>query len=188
MTDKTDFRGPLRVADLKSSREVPFEIVPGPDDLKEIADRFELLSLRKLRFTGALHPAAASDWRIEAHLGATVVQPCVATLDPVTTRIDEDVAWSLVRDWQSEAPDADDIEMPEDETRQPLEDEIDLWAMMEEALALFVPAYPRTAEAPSDTARAAPPGVAPIRDEDVKPFAGLAALKKRLEGDATDND
>jgi hypothetical protein len=44
--------------------------------------------VRKLRFIGTLEPEGAQDWRLTADLGATVVQPCVVTLAPVTTRLE----------------------------------------------------------------------------------------------------
>ncbi|WP_338548217.1 YceD family protein [Roseovarius phycicola] len=183
MTEKTDFSAPLRVADLKSNREVLFAIVPELDVLERLAAKLDLISLRKLRFEGALSPVGKTDWNVQAHLGATVAQPCVVTLDPVSTRIEEDLTWHLIKDWHAHEPEGDDIEMPDDDASAPLGDEIDLMALMQEALALALPDYPRSATAPAKGARAAPPGAAPISDEDVKPFAGLADFKKRLEDD-----
>jgi len=183
MTQKTDFSAPLRVADLKPNRDVSFVIVPEPDVLERLAAELDLISLRKLRFEGVLSPAGKTDWAIKARLGATVTQPCVVTLDPVTTRIEEDVTWHLIKDWHAHEPEGDDVEMPDDDTSAPLGEEIDLSAFMQEALALALPAYPRSETAPSEGTRAAPPGVAPISDEEIKPFAGLADLKKRMEGD-----
>lgn len=154
--------------------------------MEELSTALDLVSLRKLRFEGVLSPHAATDWIVKARLGATVTQACVVTLDPVTTRIEEDVVWQLVRDWREEEPVGEEVEMPEDETRIPLGDEIDLMALMQEALALALPAYPRSADARAAEARVAPPGVAPLTDQEVKPFAGLAELKKRMDEDASD--
>ena len=54
-----------------------------------LAEELGLLDLRKLRLSGRITPDGDSGWRLDATLGATVVQPCVVTLQPVTTRIDE---------------------------------------------------------------------------------------------------
>ena len=53
---------------------------------------------------------------------------------------------------------------------------------MFEALSLSVPEYPRAAEAELGEMTAEPEGAAPISDEDVKPFAGLAGLRDKLSG------
>ena len=74
-----------------------------------------------------------------------------------------------------------EVEMPEDETIDPLGEQIDLWAVMTEALALALPAYPRADRAELETDSAIPPGAAPIEEEETKPFAALADLKKKLE-------
>lgn len=183
MTEKTDFSAPLRVSDLKSNRDLAFAIAPEPQVLAQLANALDLVSLRKLRFEGVVRPVDKSDWSVTAQLGATVVQPCIVTLEPVTTRIEEEVTWHLVKDWQMHDLNVEEIEMPEDDTRVPLGDDIDLMALMQEALALYVPTYPRSPDASPTDVRAAPPGVVPMSDQDVKPFAGLSELKKRLEDD-----
>jgi len=54
---------------------------------------------------------------------------------------------------------------------------------MAEALALALPDYPRAEGAALDKSTFAAPGTAPLQDADLKPFAGLAALKSKLEKD-----
>lgn len=145
---------------------------------KAMADRLGLTALRKLRFEGHLTPEGRRDWRFEADLGATVVQPCVATLAPVTTRIDTKVV-RIYRAEMPPLPEGEDIEMPQDDTEEPLPGTLDLAQVMEEALALALPIYPRAEGAEPVQTRAAPPGVAPLSDEAVKPFAALARLKQK---------
>lgn len=171
----------LRVADLPKGRVHPFELRPGPEALEALARELDIRGLRKLIFAGALHPEGRRDWRLEAHLGATAVQDCVVTLAPVTTRIEEDVARRYLAD-PGPLPAGDEIEMPEDDTCEPLGDVIDLGAVLTEALALALPAYPRAQGAPAGDAAVAPEGAEPLRDDDLKPFAGLADLKRKLEG------
>lgn len=168
----------LRVADLsaKSGRDVVLE--PDADAMAAMADRIDVSALRKLRLEGRLVPEGRRDWRLEARLGATVVQPCVVTLDPVTTRIDVPVLRRFVAGYVP--PKGDEVEMPDDVSIDPLGDVIDLGAVLEEELVLALPLYPRKDGADLGQAVFAEPGTAPMTDEDARPFAGLAALRDRL--------
>ncbi|WP_135505644.1 YceD family protein [Roseovarius aestuariivivens] len=182
MTQNSENSGRVRVATLKAAQEHAFEIVPDEMSLARIAKELNLLDLRKLRFTGHILPEGTADWRVEAELGATVVQPCVITLEPVTTRVEEQVTRRFLRDVPAPLPETDEVEMPEDDTIEPLGEVIDLHAVMQEALALALPPYPKRSDAELEKTDFAPPGATPLRDEDVKPFASLAALKRKLEG------
>lgn len=170
-----------RVAALSPRKPQAFEIAPDPDTLQKVADDLGILGLRKLRFTGELSAEGKADWRLDGHLGATVTQSCVVTLDPVNTQIEEDVARRFLENWPPAEEQGEEVEMPEDETIDPLGDQIDVWAVMVEALALALPAYPRADQAELETDSAIPPGAAPIEEEETKPFAALADLKKKLE-------
>jgi uncharacterized metal-binding protein YceD (DUF177 family) len=63
---------------------------------------------------------------------------------------------------------------------------IDVSAVMAEALALHLPLYPRAGGADLGEAVFTEPGLAPMRDEDAKPFAGLAGLRDTLTGRSDD--
>lgn len=169
----------LPLARLPGNEPVDFSLIPGKETRDALAGQLELLGLAKLRFQGKVVPEGKGDWRLLAHLGATVVQPCVVTLQPVTTRLEEDVTRLYLRDMV--LPDAGEVEMPEDDTAEPLPPSLDLAQVMAEALALALPPYPRAPDAALDEAQFTEPGKAPLRDEDLKPFAGLEALKQRLE-------
>ncbi len=54
--------------------------------------------------------------------------------------------------------------------------------VISEALSLAVPAYPRVEGAELGAMIHAEPGVEPLNEETVKPFASLADLKKKMEG------
>lgn len=167
------------MSDLATGRPTPFELIPPPQARKAIAQALGIVGIKKLRFAGKLTPQGKRDWVLQADLGATVVQECVVTLDPVTSRIDE----ALRRVYLAEIPeiDAAEVEMPEDDTVEALPETLDLAAVMIEALSLALPAYPRSAAADLGDAAFAPPGVTPMSDEDAKPFAGLGALRESLE-------
>ncbi|NKX45834.1 YceD family protein [Roseicyclus persicicus] len=170
----------LHLARLPRGSEAAFDLRPEAEARAALAAELGLIGLRKLRFAGRLVPEGKRDWRLEAELGATVVQPCVVTTEPVTTRLDEPV----LRRYLAEMPEpegADEVEMPEDDTAEPLPATLDLGAVMAEALALALPLYPRAPGSELGEAAFAPPGVAPLTDEDAKPLAGLAALRDRLK-------
>jgi uncharacterized metal-binding protein YceD (DUF177 family) len=172
---------PMRVADLSGRAAHRFRLAPGPEARAALAGELDLDALPALRFTGALHPEGRRDWRLEARLEARVVQPCVVTLAPVTTAIATDVLRHFRADWQP--PSETEAEMPDDDTEEPLGAVIDPGVVMREALALALPLYPRAAGAGLGEAVFAPPGAEPLRDGDLRPLAGLAALRDKLGKD-----
>lgn len=176
----------LRVSSLPQQGQTAFAIRPEGDDLKSIAAQLDLLSLRKLSFSGAVSASGAADWQLKGTLGATVVQPCAVTLEPVTTRIDVPVSRLYIQNYNE--PDSPEAEMPEDETVEALTNWIDPEAVMIEALDLALPMYPRSENAELGTISVSEPGVKPMTDEDAKPFAGLAALKAQLETEKPDDE
>jgi uncharacterized metal-binding protein YceD (DUF177 family) len=169
----------IRLADLPNRKETPFELVPSPEEREAVAAQLGSVGVKKLRFAGTLAPIGKRDWRLMADLGATVVQECVVTLDPVTTRLDETVARSYLADMPDDL--TGEIEMPEDDTEEALPETLDLAEVMIEALALALPLYPRKDGAALGEAVFAQADVVPMRDEDAKPFAGLAGLRENLE-------
>lgn len=170
---------PIRLADLSQRKPATARLVPDEEQLAALATRLGVDALRKVRLDAELVPGPGRDWTLEGHLGATVVQPCRVTTDPVTTRIEEAVARRYVADWAE--PEEGEIEMPEDDATEPLPDNLDLGAVLEEALALAIPAFPRAEGAEEVDLTAAPPGAAPLDAEaGAKPFAGLAALRARM--------
>ena len=168
----------LRVADLSQTGRNDFALQPDKAELEQIAADLGFLGLRKLTFTGSVEPLNDHDWLLTGKLGATVVQSCVVTLDPVTTRIDQPVTRRYLRDHAD--PDEPEAEMPEDETEEQLTQWIDPGAVMIEALSIAAPDYPRKGDAALGQLNYTEPGKTPMSDEDAKPFAGLANLKAQL--------
>ncbi|MBS4010343.1 MAG: DUF177 domain-containing protein [Roseovarius sp.] len=171
----------IRVADLSARRPVTFDIAPDAAEMARIASDLGVLGLRKLRLRGTLTAEGRADWLLQADLGATVSQPCVVTLEPVQTRIDESVMRRFSPDARLDAPDPGaEIEMPEDDTLEPLDTEIDLARVMIEALSLALPPYPRKDGAELGQLTVAEEGVTPMQDEETKPFAALSGLRDKL--------
>jgi uncharacterized metal-binding protein YceD (DUF177 family) len=171
----------LRVASLSQTAPTPFALRPDAPELAALAETLGISGLRKLSFEGTVRPLGDTDWQLKGRLGATATQPCVVTLDPVTTRIDTDVERTFLQDFVD--IDAPEAEVPEDDSVEPLGIWIDPAAVMREALALALPEYPRKQTAEPAIIRVTEPGKKPMSDEEARPFAGLAAFKQQLEND-----
>lgn len=170
----------LRVSDLSQSRPTRFTLTPDATELAAIADELGLIGLRKLRFAGQIQAEGKRDWRLEAELGATVVQPCSLTLDPVTTRLDETVVRRFLAQMPYQEETEEEVEMPDDDSIEPLGPVIDPAAIMIEALSLALPMYPRADGVKMDDMAVTEPGKTALSDADLKPFASLAALRDQL--------
>ncbi|CUH44509.1 MULTISPECIES: DUF177 domain-containing protein [Ruegeria] len=171
----------LRVADLPQNAPTPFDLRPDSKGLDAIKTELGLLGLRKLSFVGDVRAQGKRDWILAGKLGATVIQPCVVTLEPVTTRIDIPVSRVYLKDWQN--PDEPEFEIPEGDETEALGAEIDPASVMIEALSLALPQYPRKDGAELEQAGYTEPGKQAMTDEDAKPFAGLANLRDALKKD-----
>lgn len=145
-----------------------------------MAADLDLIDLPALVLEGEILPEGRHDLRLEARLTARAVQACSVTLAPVPAQIDEQVARRYLADYA--APEADEAEVPEDTDNEALGAHIDLAALAAEALALALPLYPRAPGAELGEAIFSPPGAEPLRDADLKPFAGLAGLAAKLSG------
>lgn len=170
--DNPEFARVIEVRQLRDLARFDFDISPQPAEAAALASLLGAQAVRKLRFAGHLVPVAKDGWALEAALGATVVQTCVVTLEPVTTRIDETVRRAFIPGLKGGAE--IEVSPEEDDEIEPLRDRIDLGRVAIEALALALPAYPRKEGANLGGG-----------DEDgdmdrPKPFAALAALREKL--------
>lgn len=172
----------FRPADLPNKRETIVDFTAPPKLRAELAREMGVAQIKKLTFKGKIRAAGKTDWVLSGHLGATLVQPCVVTLEPVTTRIDEPLLRQYIADWQ--VPEDPEAEMPDDDTSEPLGETIEVMDALTEALSLSIPAYPRKDGAELGEMLHAEPGIEPLNEETVRPFAGLAALKKKMDDGA----
>ncbi len=181
MSDDLPLSHPLRTAGLSQRKPTRFTLQPDQAARTVLAGALGLIDLPALRFSGELRPAGRQDFVLEAALEADVVQACIVTLAPVPARISEKVIRRYLADWSE--PEAEESEMPEDDSSEPLPEVIDLGLVLTEALSLSLPPYPRAGDAAFDGFEAAPEGAEPLGDEVRKPFAGLGALLRgRDEG------
>lgn len=178
-TPTTTPAGPsFRSQQLSARKATRFAFRPDATVRHAMAEALGLLDLPALTFEGELRPTGRADFTLEARLQASAVQPCSVTLAPVPAQIDSPVRRRFEADFK--APDAEEAEMVDDET-DPLPEVIDIAAIATEALALALPLYPRAPGAELGEAVFAAPGVAPLVQDDLKPFAGLADLAQKLK-------
>ncbi|GGG76636.1 metal-binding protein [Salipiger pallidus] len=180
----------LRVAALRNNSPTPFDIRPDDAARTALTEKLGLLGLRKVRFAGEITPEGRDAWRLKGTLGATVMQACVVTLEPVVTRIEEPVE----RLWQPEedltrTPEGSEIEVPDDDA-DPLPDVIDLGAVLTEALTLALPQYPHAegADAVTQQLDSAEEADREILEDRPNPFAALAGLRDSMQTGGEDDE
>jgi uncharacterized metal-binding protein YceD (DUF177 family) len=166
----------LRTGGLSPRTPTRFDHEAGAEERRALAADLGLLALRRLRLSGEITPAGRDAMVLSASLQADADQACVVTLAPVRAVIDEPVRRRYVADLPD--PTGEEVEMPEDDSLEPMPEVIDLVAIAAEALALALPLYPRAPGAELGPTAIGPDGVAPLTDADLKPFAGLAALAR----------
>jgi uncharacterized metal-binding protein YceD (DUF177 family) len=188
MSQSRETDSALRVSDLSQNTPTAFDLRPDQAALQALADALGLITLKKLSFKGRIRAEGKADWLLEGVLGATVVQPCVVTLEPVTTRIDEPVRRLYLSDPSEILVEGEEVEIPEDDSAEPLGSTINPYTVMLEALALALPAWPRAEGAGIGSMTVTEPGQTPLSEEAMKPFAGLAALRDKLADPSDDPD
>ncbi len=170
----------VRFRRISKAAEYEFSESPTEEELRNIAKVLDVLSVRKMRFAGRLIPLDNGGWMLEAALGTTVTQACVITLEPVRTRIDLEIRRQYLPDLDEPMAEID-ISIEDEDDIEPLETELDLGLVAMEALALALPDYPKIEGATLDESLFSADDGASGTEEAERPFAGLAALKDKLE-------
>ena len=169
----------FRSGGLSPRKPTRFTYRPTAGERAALASELGLLGLASLELTGEFRPAGRDEVLLEARLTARADQPCSVTLVPVPAIIDEPVRRRYVAGLDT--PEGDEVEMPEDDTVEPMPEVIDLAEVAAEALALALPLYPRAPGVEFAQALHAGDGVAPLSDADVKPFSALQGLAEQLK-------
>ncbi len=169
---------PYRVATLPTRKPQRFTLSPDAATCATIAADLGIDAVKSLRFEGEIRAHGRNDFVLEGTLTATVVQPCVITLAPVTTKIDTQVKRRYTADFV--IPETDEAEIPDDDSLEPLPEVIDAGEVAVEELSLALPPYPRAEGAELGEVVHTAASETPLTDADLKPFAGLAALKDKL--------
>ncbi len=164
---------PFKVAAISGRTSTHVKFRPSAPERAAIAEALGLLELPALEFDGEIRPLGKRDLSLTGRLTAQAVQACVVSLAPVPVTLTEEVARKYLADWSE--PEGDEVEIPEDDA-EPLPEVIDAAEVAIEALSLALPQYPRAPGVELGEAVFAETGAAPLRDQDLRPFAGLANL------------
>lgn len=176
--DNPEFARVVEVAGLPARGDFEFDLAPTADEARALARLLGARAVRKMHFAGALRPQHGG-WVLDATLGATVVQTCVVSLEPVTTRLDFHVRRVFL---PAASPEGGEVAVEpfDDDEAEVLGDRIDLGLVAIEAMALALPPYPRREGAELGQSTFTAPGRKPLEDGDVRPFATLATLRDKL--------
>lgn len=177
MTDK-DRPTRLRTATLSPRKPTRFRYEAEAARRAALAEDLGLLALQQLALEGEIRPAGRDELVLEARLQARATQACIVTLVPIPALLDTPVRRRYVAGLAT--PEGEEVEMSEDDSLDPLPEVIDLAELAAEALALALPEYPRAPGADLGETVHAGPGVEPLTDAALKPFAGLAGLAGKL--------
>lgn len=160
------------VRDLARRQDYRFALSLGVQDIEQACQTLNVLSLKNTRFRGRIFATGGANWTLTAQLNAHITQACIITLQPVTTHIQESVTRVYSADW-NKYTNGTDIEIPPDDTLEPLTDKIDIAAVFLESLALSLPLYPRAKGANFGSRVYTETGT--VKAADRHPFAGLKA-------------
>jgi uncharacterized metal-binding protein YceD (DUF177 family) len=160
-----------RSAAVIGKKPLHFTFAPDQAARVAIAAHLGLLELPQLQLKGSFAPQGRGDVALRAQLVAQVVQPCAITLDPVAAQINAPIQRDYLRDYAD--PTGQEVELgPDDSEAMP--EYFDVAAIAIEELALSLPPYPRSPGASLGQMLATPKGAAPLTQDVLRPFAGLA--------------
>jgi uncharacterized metal-binding protein YceD (DUF177 family) len=168
----------FRTGGLSPRKPTRFSYRPDASERADLAAGLNLITLHALDLTGEIRPSGRDELVLEATLTARADQPCSVTLVPVPANITESVRRRYVAGLDE--PEGEEIEMPEDDSLEPMPEVIDLAEIASEALALALPLYPRAPGVEFAQTLHASDDVTPLTDAELKPFAGLQDLAAKL--------
>ena len=170
----------LVISELSQNKPFRFDLRWDAGDVAGYLDGLELRALSKLSIKGQIVAEGGKDWRLIATVGASAVQGCVVTLEDVKTRLDVEIERRYLNDfaaYDAELTSEEDLDAEAEEVPA----EINLLDLALETVTLNLDDFPRKDGEELENVLAAPDGVEPLTDDAVKPFAGLAALKAKME-------
>ena len=174
----------IALADLRGDTR-RHEGTASPEARAALATRFDLPSVESLHWE-----VKSAPWRggvrLTGRIRASVVQECVVTLDPVPAEVDEEFDRGFVPfgDLYSEDKPGSEHEIVADrelgDIPEALTDPLDIGEIVAEEFGVALDPYPRKPGLDDTGYTSQPAGVPPLTDADVKPFAGLADLAKKM--------
>ncbi len=175
----------VRFSEINQSKPFKFHLTLSRQKISGFIKRLDLISIKKVSLAGVLSPLSLNEWSLKAELRATVKQKCVISFKPVQTIVHETVHRifsPLASQNANETNDDGTSPVIFDDSLQELNDQIDLAEIIFEELTLILPIYPKSEGAELGFYSITEPGVKPLRDENLKPFAELSEFKSRIFG------
>ena len=174
----------LRLSELNQSKPFKFHLRLSNQKVSELIKSLDLLNIKKVSLVGSLSPLSIYEWSLKAVLKATVKQKCVISFKPVQTIVNETInrTFSPLASENTMKMEEDDGTSPVifDDSLQEFNDEIDLIDIIFEELTIILPLYPKFEGAELGSYTVSEPGVKPLNDENLKPFAQLSEFKDKL--------
>jgi uncharacterized metal-binding protein YceD (DUF177 family) len=152
-----------------------------PAEGAALADFLGIEAVEALALDARIAQWGEDGWEITGRLTGRVVQACVVSLEAVAQDIDQPVTRRYLPAHRIEPLPEVELSADAPDEPEPLGSAIDVAGLMTEVLVLALDPYPRAPDATPAVKVHAGPGVTPLTDEAMRPFAGLAALKDRLE-------
>ena len=181
------FVRPMRTVELTArlagNTETRFRISADPVERAELATYLNVDAVERLSLAGFIALHGADGWRVRGRLVAKIVQTCGVTLEPVHSRIDEDIERLYIP--ASQVPDQQEaLLLPDDDDApDPFTDSIDPAGLAIESLMLLIDRFPRLDGATLDPEALAAAAEPAPRAAQAKPFADLAALLHKPPND-----
>ena len=173
----------VRFSEINQSKPFDFNLILSNQKVAELVKRLDLFSIKKVSLVGILSPLSIDEWSLKAELRATVKQKCVISFKPVKTIVREPINRTFSPSALQSTFEADDDGTSPvifDDTLHELNDEIDLAEIIFEELTLILPLYPKIEGAELGSYSVTEPGVEPLNEENLKPFAQLVELKYKF--------
>ena len=178
-TPEQPFQRPMQVANLRTGSDTAFRISAEPPERAALAPYLGVDSVERLSLAGFISPWGKGGWRVRGRLVAKIVQTCVVTLEPVRSRIEEDVERVYVPAGQTPRQPEVVLLPDDDDSPDPFTDSIDPAELAVQSLSLLIDPYPRRSDAALDAGMLGSDSVPAADDGVAKPFSGLAELMRR---------
>lgn len=171
---QAEFSRPI-AADQIGPQEMEREIVANPVERARLAERFGLLALDRLSATLDLKRGPGGVIQVHGRFEAEIVQACVATLEPVRSRLSESFTVAFGTGSRAAAGEAVIGLEEEDPPEELVEGRIDLGEAVAQQLAVALDPYPHAPGA-GDQPEIPAAGEAGA-EKKANPFAALAQLR-----------
>jgi uncharacterized metal-binding protein YceD (DUF177 family) len=179
-----EFARPVAVADIGVDG-LRLDLRADAAERGAVAARLGVDELKQLQADVNIKCTKAGQYRVEVDFTAEVLQSCVVTLEPVTSRINDRFVEVFADDAGVDGVEVDIDPVGEDPPERVENGQIDVGELVVQYLVLAVDPYPRKADASvaAPYARAGTDiSAEPVEDARENPFAALGALQSASKG------